>query len=111
MVQLGKDDLKGRHYPRGYAMWAVQHNKDSTERIVTLRRSYHQSEPCEDQNKYICQRPAAALEGSESLGKFHQGQLQIWPELELVSKELNHFGVIAGLFRQIGGHSSRFCSF
>ena len=26
--------------------------------------------------------------------------------LELVSKELNHFGVIAGLFRQIGGHSS-----
>jgi hypothetical protein len=34
--------------------------------------------------------------------------------LELVSKELNHFVVIAGLFRQIGGHSSRFvlfCSF
>ena len=34
--------------------------------------------------------------------------------LELVSKELNHFGVIAGIFRQIGGHSSRFvlfCSF
>ena len=34
--------------------------------------------------------------------------------LELVSKELNHFGVIAGLFRQIEGHSSRFvlfCSF
>ena len=24
--------------------------------------------------------------------------------LELVSKELNHFGVIAGLFRKIGGH-------
>ena len=34
--------------------------------------------------------------------------------IELVSKELNHFGVIAGLFRQIWGHSSRFvlfCSF
>ena len=34
--------------------------------------------------------------------------------LELVSKELNHFGEIAGLFRQIGGHRSRFvlfCSF
>ena len=28
--------------------------------------------------------------------------------LELVSKEFNHFGVIADLFRQIGGHSSRF---
>ena len=25
--------------------------------------------------------------------------------LELVSKELNHFGVIADLFRQIRGHS------
>ena len=25
-------------------------------------------------------------------------------ELELVSEELNHFGLIAGLFRQIGGH-------
>ena len=34
--------------------------------------------------------------------------------IELVSKELNHFGLIAGLFWQIGGHSSRFvlfCSF
>ena len=31
--------------------------------------------------------------------------------LELVSKELNHFGVIAGLFRQIGSHSSRFVLF
>ena len=34
--------------------------------------------------------------------------------LELVSKELNNFGVIVGLFRQIGGQSSRFllfCSF
>ena len=28
--------------------------------------------------------------------------------LELVSKELNHFGVIADLFRQIGGHSKHF---
>ena len=35
-------------------------------------------------------------------------------KVELVSKELNHFGVIADLFWQIGGHSSRFvlfCSF
>ena len=34
--------------------------------------------------------------------------------VELVSKELNQFGVIADSFRQIGGHSSRFvlfCSF
>ena len=36
------------------------------------------------------------------------------PYSYLVSKELNHFGVIADLFRQIGGHISRFvlfCSF
>ena len=25
--------------------------------------------------------------------------------IELVSKELNHFGLIAGLFRQFGGHT------
>ena len=40
--------------------------------------------------------------------------LTIVSTVELVSKELNHFGVIADLFRQIGGHSSRFvlfCSF
>ena len=30
-----------------------------------------------------------------------------WFKLELVSKELNHCGVIADLFRQIGGHSSK----
>ena len=52
-----------------------------------------------------------------------QSILMQWPKervqdfverLELVSKELNHFGVIAGLFRHIGGHRSRFvlfCSF
>ena len=35
-------------------------------------------------------------------------------DVELVSKELNHFGVFADLFRQIGGHSTGFvlfCSF
>ena len=31
--------------------------------------------------------------------------------LELVSKQLNHFGVFADLFRQIGVHSSRFVLF
>ena len=71
MVQLGKDDVKGRHYPRSYATWAAQSNKDWIQRIVTIRRSYHESLPCEDQNKYICQRPAAALEGSVALGKYY----------------------------------------
>ena len=31
--------------------------------------------------------------------------------IELVSKKLNHFGMIAGLFQQIGSHSSRFVLF
>ena len=46
-------------------------------------------------------------------GKMEKNELY-GAALELVSKELNHFGVIADLFRQIGGHSSRFvlfCSF
>ena len=45
---------------------------------------------------------------------FYVHRLSMRMYLELVSKELNHFGVIAGLFWQIGGHSSRFvlfCSF
>ena len=41
----------------------------SLDRMVTLRRNYYEALPCEDQQKYVCQRPAAALEGSESLGK------------------------------------------
>ena len=44
------------------------------------------------------------------LGYTVQG-LELVSKVELVSKELNHFGVIAGLFRQIGGHSSRFVLF
>ena len=42
---------------------------------------------------------------------FRFGHLKEGFELELVSKELNHFGVIADLFRQIRGHSSRFVLF
>ena len=41
-------------------------------------------------------------------------QSVIGPALKLVSQKLIHFGVIARLFWQIGGHSSRFvlfCSF
>ena len=35
--------------------------------------------------------------------KYKLTKILTW--LELVSKELNHFGVIADLFRQIGGHT------
>ena len=47
-------------------------------------------------------------------GDFSKATHLLGTDLELLSKELNHFGVIADLFRQIGGHSSRFvlfCSF
>ena len=40
-----------------------------------------------------------------------KGLIFVVHTLELVSKELNHFGVIAGLFRQIGCHNSRFVLF
>ena len=61
------------------------------------------------------QAPRAAATNAHNgcfLGIFVQKVFET--NLELVSKELNHFGVIADLFRQIGGHSSRFvlfCSF
>ena len=64
MIEVGKVDVKGRQYPRSYAIWATQH----VQRMVTMRKSHHSSEPCEDKNKYICQRPAAALQGSEAFG-------------------------------------------
>ena len=57
----------------------------------------------------VCQ----ALARAQLLGHQLDPELQAGI-LKLVSKELNHFGVIADLFRQIGGHSSRFllfCSF
>ena len=70
MRQIGKDDIKGRHYPRSYAIWATQHDNHKVHRMITIQKSHHSSEPCEDQHKYICQRPAAALEGSDALGKY-----------------------------------------
>ena len=69
MIQIGKDDIKGRHYPRSYAIWATQHNNVNVQRMITMQRNHHSSEPCEDQHKYICQRPAAALQGFDALGK------------------------------------------
>ena len=52
-------------------------------------------------NKTLCiQQPVFDFLGQTSA---HYGC-----QLELVSKELNHFGVIADLFRQIGGYSSEF---
>ena len=68
MIKMGKDDLKGRHNPLYYAIWAT-HYTNYQSRIITMPKSHHSSEPCEDQHQYICQRPAAALEGSEALGK------------------------------------------
>ena len=62
-------------------------------------------------NRYRCttRNTYRPLRGRSQTTFIRQGR-----SLELVSKKLNHFGVIAGLFRQIGGHSSRFvlfCSF
>ena len=64
----------------------------------------------------IPKEPTQKLAVANTLGRIFAGKnyLKPMPCLELVSKKLNHFGVIADLFRQIGGHSSRFvlfCSF
>ena len=58
---------------------------------------------------YHYDMPAMCISSSHSMRKTRLISLPTYKlpyELELVS--LNHFGVIAGLFRQIGGHSSRF---
>lgn len=69
LMQWGKDDIKGRHYPRSYAIWAGHNNRWDYQvtKIVGLNRAYVQNQNCDDLNPYICQRPAAALEGPESL--------------------------------------------
>ena len=59
------------------------------------------------------QRGKFSLESNLFGGQSVSG-VKVPPGLELVSKELNQFGVIAGLFWQVGCHSSRFvvfCSF
>ena len=71
---MGKNDLKGRHNPLSYAVWTTYVQADTQKtRIITMPKSHHSSVPCEDQHEYICQKPAAALEGSEALGKFNHG--------------------------------------
>ena len=59
-------------------------------------------------------RVSAHLESVWRVGNLLRFFVRYELMVELVSKELNHFGVVADLFRQIGGHSSRivlFCSF
>ena len=68
MTEIGKQDIKGRHYPRSYAIWAASSWNVNHSEILTVQKSHHHSEPCEDQHKFICQRPAAASDGSEALG-------------------------------------------
>ena len=42
---------------------------------------------------------------------FKDDELLNTTQVELVSEELNHFGLIAGLFRQIRGHTGWFVLF
>ena len=72
---MGKSDIKSRKYPRSYAIWASQeyysayyYSYVNTKVMLTLKRSHHESIPCEGQHQYICQRPAAALEASRATG-------------------------------------------
>ena len=52
--------------------------------------------------------------GATDINEALKFALKVAKKVKLVSQELNHIGVIALLFRQIGGHSSifvLFCSF
>ena len=66
MIQLGKDDVKSRQYPRTYGLWATAWNDYKSQQMLITRKPYHQSKHCDGQNKFICQRPAAAQEGAEN---------------------------------------------
>ena len=73
MIIMGKSDIKSRKYPRSYAIWVTQeyyygYYYSSRKVMLTLKRSHHESISCESQHQYICQRPAAALEGSGATG-------------------------------------------
>ena len=49
-----------------------------------------------DAKSFVCERCGKSFPSSVAF------------KVELVSKELNHFGVITGLFRQIGGEKWQF---
>ena len=67
LFDIGKDDLKARQPPRTYGIWTTLPSKWTNWRALLFKKSHHDRIECESQHPYVCQRPAAALESSESL--------------------------------------------
>ena len=67
LFKIGKDDLKARQPPRTYGIWTTLPSKWTNWRALLFKKSHHDRIECESQHPYVCQRPAAALESSESL--------------------------------------------
>ena len=67
LFKIGKDDLKARQPPRTYGIWTTLPSKWTNWRALMFKKSHHDRIECEGQHQYVCQRPAAALESSESL--------------------------------------------
>ena len=67
---IAREDIKSRQVPRFYGYWAVNQNNHNSWKLLSHKRSYPDTTACEQQHPFVCERPAAALEGPEFKGKF-----------------------------------------
>ena len=66
LIEMGKGDVLSRQHPRSYAMWtSSKSGQNYGNKLLIHRTNYLVPLPCHSHQKYICQRPAAALEGSD----------------------------------------------
>ena len=66
--KLGREDIKSRQVPRFYGYWARQNSYGNPVKLLAHKRSITTTSACENQHPFVCERPAAALEGSEFKG-------------------------------------------
>ena len=112
-----KSDVYGQRIKEFLGLQIVETTTGSTVLI------FNNIDKIDSERKYLCEFTLAGPDKRTYKGTFsilmnvaksQKIYSQFGPILELVSEELNHFGVMAGLFRHIGGHSRRFvlfCSF
>ena len=78
---IGREDIKSRQVPRFYGYWAYSN------RLLAHNRGYSETTECEKQLPFVCERPAAALEGPEFKGKVNQGGQVLSRHLTLLRTE------------------------
>ena len=66
--KLAREDIKSRQVPRFYGYWARQNSYGNPVKLLAHKRSITTTSDCENQHPFVCERPAAALEGSEFKG-------------------------------------------